>query len=1301
MIMNITNVPAIIFGIMIVAILFSMGSVSAYVFQDHVALHDSVRLTLNAQKSTASVLSLDVAAFEVNNVAAAEFDVDFDSTALEWAGATANDAAGFDKGTFFDSSSIYTIGNEIAASGAVNKNKLVVGVIGNPASPKSGSASIMTVKFKIIRNATTALSFSNNNLLKPDFTTTSSTWYGGTFVPDTAVPVRSAGSPSGALAAGTTQAVLSLTTNENANCRYSLTAGVSYAAMTNTFSTTGGTVHSNPVAGLVNGQAYAYYVKCIDTSGNANQDDFTITFSVAQGDQTAPLRSNGQPSGTLPAGTAQSVLSLSTNENANCRYSITPGVSYASMTFAFSTTGGSVHSNPVAGLVNGQTYSYYVKCSDTSGNANSDDYTISFSIALQGDVNAPVRSNGQPAGTLPAGTTQATLSLNTDENAACRYSNVAGTSYSSMTAFATTGGTAHSTVVSGLQNGNAYYYYVRCGDQAGNANTNDFPISFAVASISTGNQPPKVTAVTITPTNPAKSQTLFCYVTVTDQDGNLNNLVIKWYVNGVPVREINSLLTGTTNSIADTFDGNKNANDYIVCEAKVYDSNGAYDIKSNAVRVGIVVSNSIPQVSYVDITPRHPNPQQDLTCSVFATDTDDNLDHVNIQWFGNDRIIRSKDVRIQGSSDTAIDTLSASQLHEGEFVKCKAGVFDANGATDSKDSLTVIIGNVNTNTATFAPYQPTIYYPTYTPNTYQYYYGFNPVAMISATKTYVLSGEMVQFSGRGSYDPLQGVIEQYEFDFGDGSFSAWIPESTAYHSYNASGTYYARLKVKNDAGNESAWSNYVIIYVDYGYGYGGYSGGYYGYNHRPSIDDVSLVKNPSSNYINFECKVEAFDQDSDLEYVRFKWYFNGELLSTERADLTGRNDEQSDSISVIATPDDTIKCEVIVYDSQHNFVSQATDTSGSSEGAGCGLNVDRFDYVTYTFDNQNTWVEAEATNIGASGTLSMKLFVDGAQKETYSIHLAFEENAIKRFEFPLSAGTHQIRLEIRMPKCTAPIVKTTEITVFPSSSEGVVPVTPGPTPPPAPAAKTSVRIYPTALDAEMNKGNTISVFLESTAKAKFTISVLGLQDGWANYQSEVEVDGSKTSYIYIVPKNTGNYNFTVKVTTTNKTVEQAISMFVAPGPSAGSGLGGIGTGLVSALGSHWLIGLVILVILAVLIVMYFLAGSVKGKSYEDKLYGDRKPPYYGPYRSGTPQPRYPVNRPPQPAQKIARPIPRQPDDFHAGGGHWWHSGLNWRDGGVNWHPGGGHWHLGKGRWFPGRYSDGTGFPKYGDDFLRK
>lgn len=51
--------------------------------------------------------------------------------------------------------------------------------------------------------------------------------------------------------------------------------------MANGFTTTGGTSHSTLLTGLTNGQTYTLYVKCQDAAGNANMNDFIISFSAA------------------------------------------------------------------------------------------------------------------------------------------------------------------------------------------------------------------------------------------------------------------------------------------------------------------------------------------------------------------------------------------------------------------------------------------------------------------------------------------------------------------------------------------------------------------------------------------------------------------------------------------------------------------------------------------------------------------------------------------------------------------------------------------------------------------------------------------------------------------------------------------------------------------------------------------------------------------------------------------------------------------------------------------------------------
>ena len=201
--------------------------------------------------------------------------------------------------------------------------------------------------------------------------------------PDTAPPEPSAGAPTGVLQTGAMSTLISLSTDENATCKFDTVPDTQYASMPDMFAETGTTSHSSIIGGLADGGSYAYFVRCQDASGNANATDYQIIFSVAQPepDITPPMRADGGPSGILAAGTVSATLSLATDENAVCKYGMTENLAYSEMTEAFSATGGVNHSNPINGLVDGGIYTYYVRCTDIGGNTNTDDYMIAFSVA--------------------------------------------------------------------------------------------------------------------------------------------------------------------------------------------------------------------------------------------------------------------------------------------------------------------------------------------------------------------------------------------------------------------------------------------------------------------------------------------------------------------------------------------------------------------------------------------------------------------------------------------------------------------------------------------------------------------------------------------------------------------------------------------------------------------------------------------------------------------------------------------------------------------------------------------------------
>lgn len=109
---------------------------------------------------------------------------------------------------------------------------------------------------------------------------------------------------------------------------------------------------------------------------------------AAPEDTVAPVILNSSPSGILSADTQSTALTVATSESSVCRYAITSNTSFALMTGNFTQITPTSHSANIAGLVNGASYVYYVRCHDTAGNVMLADYNITFRVAQS------VSSNG-------------------------------------------------------------------------------------------------------------------------------------------------------------------------------------------------------------------------------------------------------------------------------------------------------------------------------------------------------------------------------------------------------------------------------------------------------------------------------------------------------------------------------------------------------------------------------------------------------------------------------------------------------------------------------------------------------------------------------------------------------------------------------------------------------------------------------------------------------------------------------------------------------------------------------------------
>jgi parallel beta-helix repeat protein len=282
----------------------------------------------------------------------------------------------------------------------------------------------------------------------------------GTLVGDTTAPILSAGSPSGILASGTTSTSLSLTTNENASCKYSTTPGATYSSMS-TFATSGTTTHSTSLSGLTDGVTYNYYVKCQDTSSNTNTSDYLITFSIGS-DTIPPIISGVFESGIT---TTSAIIRWTTNEasDSQVQYStILDDYSDASTLNAALVT---THSETLTGLALNTTYYYKVVSLDAAGN-RSESAAGTFTTLAVNDTTAPVIS----AVSASAGTTTATISWTTDEVATPLVN------YGTTTSYGTSENSSTFTLspaltLTGLSPSTTYHYQLVATDPSDNVTT--------------------------------------------------------------------------------------------------------------------------------------------------------------------------------------------------------------------------------------------------------------------------------------------------------------------------------------------------------------------------------------------------------------------------------------------------------------------------------------------------------------------------------------------------------------------------------------------------------------------------------------------------------------------------------------------------------------------------------------------------------------------------------------------------------------------------------------------------------------
>ncbi|MBN2101928.1 MAG: PKD domain-containing protein, partial [Candidatus Aenigmarchaeota archaeon] len=244
---------------------------------------------------------------------------------------------------------------------------------------------------------------------------------------------------------------------------------------------------------------------------------------------------------------------------------------------------------------------------------------------------------------------------------------------------------------------------VRVTDTGSLYDTDTFRIT--VTSVPTGYEP-VIESFVITPANPDTNNDIDCTVLASDDDGDLDRAVFRWYRNG---QQVGSAVTKTLSGYLDSeyvilSSSSTNPGDVIRCDVTVYDDNSNTDTDSRSVTVQSAPADNPPYIDSLLIIPQNPTSQNDLTCRVSASDPNGDLDRVDFLWYRNGQQIGSTVTKsMTGYNDYETDVISSSQTADGDIIQCRTVVYDDNSNSVLWSTSVIIGSNPPENNA------PTVY----------------------------------------------------------------------------------------------------------------------------------------------------------------------------------------------------------------------------------------------------------------------------------------------------------------------------------------------------------------------------------------------------------------------------------------------------------------------------------------------------------------------------------------------------------------------------------------------------------------
>ncbi len=706
-----------------------------------------------------------------------------------------------------------------------------------------------------------------------------------------------------------------------------------------------------------------------------------------------------------------------------------------------------------------------------------------------------------------------------------------------------------------------------------------------IVTIQSANNTPTINFMQINPSNPDEFDTLTCFISASDSDGNLDRAEFRWFVNSALRRTNTRDVSGFSTSASDQLSHTEtDAGDSVRCEARVFDTSDLSVTQERTVTIIDSGLESTPVINSMQLSPSNPTQDDTLTCSLSVSDSDGNLDRAEFRWFVNSNLRRTSTESVSNSSDSASDQLSSSETDAGDSVRCEARVFDSSGLSRIQQRF-VTIRDADSGFES----RPVINSLRISPSNPDESDTLTCLVSVSDSDGDLDSVEFRWFvnsnlietnteSVSGSSDSANDRLSSEETEEGD----------------------FVRCEVRvfDEEGLSRTQQRSVSI-----------RGDGFDFESTPVITSIQISPTNPTTSDTLTCRVSASDNDGNLDRVEFRWFVDSVLRITNTRSVSGFSDSTTDQLSAFETdPGDSVRCEARVFDDDGRsrtqqrsvIIRDGIDTTDGEDTPAVSIitispssptQSDTLTCSVAVFDSDGNLDRVQIFWKVNSQTVQSPLFDVSGISDSSSATLTpgqFREGDTVSCEVRVSDTTGRNDFDQDSviisgrpsPSSQPPLVVSTGINVLP----------------------TQVEIFPKSLDMKINSIEFISIVIFATQRETFDISVQGVPEDWLSFERTVIVDGRRIVHISVNPKAEGNYNINVQVAGASDVWQKNIDLFVASDSVSFAGGDGI-TGRVTGERSTGLVTLII----AVIIIGAFAAYLVQ--TYRKKKKEEARPDY--------------------------------------------------------------------------------------------